>query len=209
MDKIDFKKSMKALYNPPAGRFVIIDVPPLDYFAVDGAGDPNTAPAYREAVEALYAAAYTLKFTSKKELARDYVVPPLEGLWWAKDMASFKDRRTGEWSWTLLIMIPDFLDCAAAEGAIAAARKKSASAGLDRLRVARIAEGRAVQILHIGPYDAEGPTLARLHQEFLPANGLVEAGHHHEIYLSDPRRTAADKLKTILRQPVRVRGEGA
>ncbi len=209
MDKIDFKKTMKALYNPPAGRFVIIEVPPLDYFAIDGTGDPNTAPAYREAVEALYAAAYTLKFISKKEHSRDYVVPPLEGLWWAKDMASFKDRRKSEWSWTMLIMIPDFLDRAMAERAIAAARKKSASVALDRLRVERIAEGRAVQTLHIGPYDAEGPVLAELHQEFLPANGLVEAGHHHEIYLGDPRKTAPDKLKTILRQPVRARGEGA
>ncbi len=208
MDKIDFKKTMKALYNPPAGRFVLVEVPPLDYVAVDGAGDPNTAPAYREAVEALYAAAYTLKFASKKELARDYVVPPLEGLWWAEDMASFKDRRKGEWSWTMLIMIPDFIDRAGAERAIAAAKKKSASAALDRLRIERIAEGRAVQTLHVGSYDAEGPILAKLHEEFLPANGLVEAGHHHEIYLSDPRKTAPERLKTILRQPVRARGEG-
>lgn len=209
VDKIDVKRTLKTLYNPPAGQFALVEVPPLRYLAVDGSGDPNTAPAYRDAVEALYAAAYTLKFMSKKELLHDYVVPPLEGLWWAKDMASFVDRRKSEWSWTMMIMIPDFVDDAMAERAIAAAKKKAASAALDRLRIARIAEGRAVQILHVGSYDAEGPILSKLHEEFLPANGLVEAGHHHEIYLSDPRKTAPEKLRTILRQPVRGRGEVA
>lgn len=209
VDKIDVKRTLRTLYNPPRGQFALVEVPPLDYLAVDGRGDPNTAPAYRGAVEALYAAAYTLKFMSKKELLRDYVVPPLEGLWWARDMASFVVRRKSEWSWTMMIMIPDFVDDAMAERAIAAAKKKAASAALDRLHVARIAEGRAVQILHVGPYDAEGPILSKLHEEFLPANGLVEAGHHHEIYLSDPRKTAPDKLRTVLRQPVRGRGEAA
>lgn len=204
MEKIDFKKAYKELYNPPTGRFVIVDVPPLNYFMIDGAGDPNKAPAYRDAVEALYATSYALKFMSKKELSRDYVVPPLEGLWWAQDMTSFASRDKDKWSWTMMIMVPDFIDSRMAERAVAAAGRKAPKA-LPKLRLERLEEGLAVQTLHIGSYDEEGPVLKALHEEFLPANGLVETGHHHEIYLGDPRKTPPHKLKTILRQPVRRR----
>lgn len=205
MEKTDFRKELKTLYNPPADRFEIVDVPPLTYFMIDGSGDPNTAPSYAEAVEALYAASYTLKFMSKAALSRDYVVPPLEGLWWAEDMTSFVSRQKGKWSWTMMIMIPDFIDRATAEQAIGAVAKKKSLPALERLRVERLEEGRCVQIMHIGPYDAEGPVLKRLHEEFLPANGLGERGRHHEIYLGDPRKTAPGKLKTVLRQPVQPR----
>jgi len=203
MEKTDFRKEFKTLYNPPAGRFEIVDVPPMSYFMIDGAGDPNRAPAYLEAVEALYAVSYTLKFMSKAALAHDYAVPPLEGLWWAEDMASFTAREKDKWSWTMMIMVPDFIDRAMAEQAIAAAAKKKDLPALAKLGIERLEEGRAVQTMHIGPYDAEGPVLKRLHEEFLPANGLVEAGRHHEIYLGDPRKTAPEKLKTVLRQPVK------
>ncbi|MGO4834501.1 GyrI-like domain-containing protein, partial [Rhizobiaceae sp. 2RAB30] len=205
MDKTDFRKALKALYNPPSARFELIDVPPLTYFMVDGRGDPNTAPAYAEAVEALYAASYTLKFMSKAELSRDYVVPPLEGLWWADDMTTFVSRQKAEWSWTMMIMIPDFIDRATAERAIEAAVRKKGLPALGLVRVERLEEGRCVQIMHVGSYDEEGPVLKRLHEEFLPGNGLVESGHHHEIYLGDPRKTASEKLKTVLRQPVQPR----
>lgn len=203
MDKVDIKKACKALYSAPVGEFALVDVPPPNYFMIDGDGDPNTAPAYVASVEALYAASYTLKFMSKTLTERDYVVPPLEGLWWAEDMADFGARRKDRWSWTMMIVVPDFVDRSMAMHAIERATEKKASPALQKLRFERLEEGRVVQTLHIGSYDEEGPILTRLHEEFLPENGLVEAGHHHEIYLSDPRKTPAEKLKTVLRQPVR------
>lgn len=203
MEKIDFRKTMKALYAPPAGRFVEVEVPELRFLMVDGKGDPNRAESYAEAVEALYSVAYTLKFAVKKELAKDYSVPPLEGLWWSEDMTSFVAREKDKWSWTMMIMVPDFVPGAMVATAIAAAGAKKALPALPLVRLETYAEGLCVQIMHIGPYDAEGPVLKRLHDEYIPANGLVESGHHHEIYLGDPRRTAPEKLKTVLRQPVR------
>lgn len=202
MEKIDFRKALKTLYDPPKGRFVTVEVPPLDYFMVDGAGDPNTAPAYAQAVEALYSASYTLKFMSKKDLGRDYVVPPLEGLWWAADMRTFIAREKGKWSWTMMIMVPGFVGAAMAHRAVDAARKKKALPALDLLRFERLEEGLCVQTMHVGSYDEEGPVLQALHEEFLPASGLKETGKHHEIYIGDPRKTEAARLRTVLRQPV-------
>jgi hypothetical protein len=203
MEKFDIKKVCKTLYGAPIGEFAVIDVSPLDYFMGDGAGDPNTASEYKAAVEALYAVSYTLKFMSKAALRRDYVVPPLEGLWWSDDMADFVARRKDRWRWTMMIAVPDFIEAAMAREAIVKAIQKKQLPALPGLRFERLQEGQAVQTLHIGAYDDEGPILQRLHQEFLPANRLAPSGHHHEIYLSDPRKTAAAKLKTILRQPVR------
>lgn len=203
MEKFDIKKACKALYGAPAGKFAVVDVPSLNYFMIDGAGDPNTAPEYKAAVEALYAASYTLKFMSKAALLRDYVVPPLEGLWWATDMTDFVARRKDRWRWTMMIAVPDFIERPVAEAAIVKAKVKKELPALRRLHFEELAEGQAVQTLHVGAYDDEGPILKTLHEEFLPAHRLVPSGHHHEIYLSDPRKTAAAKLKTILRQPVR------
>jgi len=202
MEKIDFKKTMKALYQPPAGRFSLVEVPRLLFAMVDGQGDPNVAPAYANAVQWLYSVSYTLKFMSKKELARDHAVPPLEGLWWADDMDSFLTRDKAAWSWTMMIPQPDWITPAMFQAALEKAAKKLGDAP-ESLRLEEYAEGLSVQILHIGSYDDEGPVLRRLHAEYLPENGLTETGHHHEIYLSDPRKTAPEKLKTILRQPVR------
>jgi hypothetical protein len=206
MEKFDIKKACKTLYGAPIGEFAVVDVPPLNYFMIDGAGDPNTASDYKDTVEALYAASYALKFMSKAGLQRDYVVPPLEGLWWSDDMADFVARRKDRWRWTMMIAVPDFVEAAMAGDAIVKAREKKQLPALPRLRFERLNEGPAVQTLHIGAYDDEGPILKRLHQEFLPAHRLAPSGHHHEIYLSDPRKTAAEKLKTILRQPVRLVG---
>jgi hypothetical protein len=169
---------------------------------VDGHGNPNTDQDYKDAVEALYAVAYKVKFASKRELDRDYVVPPLEGLWWAQDMGSFVARTKSEWDWTMMIMQPDWITLQMVETAKQQAAKSKDLPALTGLRLESYNEGLAVQIMHVGPYDDEAPTIARLHGEFLPANGLVEAGKHHEIYLSDPRRTAPEKLKTVIRQPV-------
>ncbi|MDH7793987.1 MULTISPECIES: GyrI-like domain-containing protein [unclassified Beijerinckia] len=204
--KGDIKIERKDLYAPAKGTFSLVDVPALRFLMIDGQGDPNTAQSYKEALEALYSVSYTLKFASKKTLDKDYVVRPLEGLWWADDMRVFRARAKDVWRWTMMIGQPDWIDPAMVAQAIETQRKKGASAAIDLLRLETFEEGRCVQILHIGSYDDEGPVLQRLHDEFLPANGFAMSGKHHEIYLSDARKTAPEKLKTILRQPVRAAG---
>jgi hypothetical protein len=203
MSKIDFKKEWKHLYDP-AKEFEIVDVPPMQYLMIDGHGDPNTAQAYREAVEALYAVAYKVKFISKKELGRDYVVPPLEGLWWAEDMESFTSQRDkSQWDWRMMIMQPEWVTQELVDQAIEVVAKSKDLPALPKLRLETYHEGLCAQILHIGSYDDEGLTLHRMHHEFIPQNGYEMVGKHHEIYLSDPRKVAPDKLKTVLRQPIR------
>lgn len=201
MEKVDFKTLMKPYWQPPVGEFVIIEVPRLNFLMVDGRGDPNSAPEYRAAVQWLYSMSYGLKFSSKAT-GRDYGVGPLEGLWWAEDMASFGSGAKDKWLWTAMIMQPDWIDQAAVDAALPKAQAKLGEQPAS-LRLEAFEEGLCVQTMHIGPYSAEAPTIARLHSEFLPANGLVESGHHHEIYISDPGRTAPEKLKTVIRQPVR------
>jgi len=202
MDKVDFKKQLKAFYAPKAKDFEIVTVPEMPFVMIDGAGDPNSAPAYGEAVQWAYSVSYGLKFISRDASGRDYGVMPLEGLWWADDMMRFSAERKDDWKWTMMIMQPDWIEGAQFDAAVAKAAGKLGAVP-DSLRLERYDEGLSVQILHVGPYSAEAPTIARLHQAFLPENGLVENGYHHEIYLGDPRRTAPEKLKTILRQPVR------
>ena len=203
MIKIDFKKELKELYNPSKKDFVLVDVPEMQFLMVDGHGDPNTAQEYQQALETLYAVAYKLKFASKKTLEKDYVVPPLEGLWWAEDMDTFTvGLDKNQWDWTMMLMTPDWITPEMYEQARAAAAKAKELPALPKLRLEKYHEGLSAQILHLGSYDDEGPTLARLHTEWIPANGYTENGKHHEIYLSDPRRVAPEKLKTILRQPV-------
>lgn len=204
MAKIDFKKELRHLYLPPAKEFVVVHVPPMSYLMADGQGDPNTAPAYTDAVEALYAVAYKLKFISKKELNKDYVVPPLEGLWWAADMETFTTRRDkSAWEWTMMIMQPEWITQEMFGAAAHQVEKAKTLPALSELRVERYHEGLCVQILHTGSYEDEGPTLHRMHHDFIPNHGYEPAGKHHEIYLSDPRRVAPEKLKTVLRQPIR------
>lgn len=205
MTKLDLKKTMKALYNPPSKEFTLIDVPDMTFLMIDGQGDPNTSADYQAVMSALYSLSYTLKFTSKRELDIDYTVPPLEGLWWAADMeGAFKSEADREaWRWTMMMLVPDHVPAAMVEaGREEVARKKDLPA-LPRLRVERYHEGLSVQIMHIGPYSAEGPVLHRLHHEYMPAHGLDYAGKHHEIYIGDPTRTAPEKLRTVLRQPVK------
>ncbi len=203
VDKYDCKKERKQLYAPSTGGFALVDVPELTYIAVDGHGDPNTSPEYAAAVEALYATAYTIKFASKIAHGRDFVVGPLEGLWRAADPRSFITRDKDSWDWTMMIVQPDWITTADIEDARSAVAAKKELPALDLLRPLTFIEGVSVQILHLGSYDDEAPTLARLHDEFMPEHGLVFNGDHHEIYLSDPRRTAPAKLRTVLRQPVR------
>lgn len=202
MEKIDFRKTLKALYGPPSGKFVPVDVPVMQFVKVDGEGDPNTAAAYKSAVEWLYSVSYGMKFAAKAALGKDYTVPPLEGLWHADDPASFVARRKDEWKWTMMIMVPDFVGRDLFEAAVAKAGKKLGAPPAS-LRLEPHDEGRCLQTLHVGSYDDEGPTLATLHGELMPAQGLAFNGPHHEIYLSDPRKVAPEKLRTVLRQPVR------
>jgi hypothetical protein len=204
VSKIDFRKQSRHLYAPSAKEFATVDVPATRYLMIDGCGDPNTSETYREAIEALYAVSYTLKFASKKELGRDYVVPPLEALWWAEDMSAFASRTKDQWCWTAMIMVPEWIQPAQISAAVDTVRAKKNPPALTLLRHEVLHEGRSVQILHVGSYDEEGPTLSLLHHQYLPKNGLAFNGKHHEIYLSDPRKTPASKLKTILRQPVRA-----
>jgi hypothetical protein len=201
MRTYDIKKDRKLLYAPGRGDFHVIDVPEMGFLMVDGHGDPNTAAAYRHAVESLYAASYAVRAVARTSLSRVHAVGPLEGLWSAADPEVFRTRDKGAWDWTMMITQPDWITPDMVDEALAAARKKRLPA-LDLVRFERYDEGRSVQILHVGSYDDEGPTLARLHEEYLPANRLIPTGRHHEIYLSDPRRTEAARLRTILRQPV-------
>lgn len=202
LDKYDIRKAHKALYKAFTTEFSIIDVAALQFIAVEGHGDPNTTTRYSYAVEALYSVAYALKFDSKKNLERDFAVGPLEGLWRADDFAAFISRDKSVWGWTMMISQPDWITQAMVDIAVEKTAAKRALPALPLLKLISLTEGAAVQIMHIGPYDDEGPILDKLHNEFLPANGLVPTTDHHEIYLSDPRRTAPEKLKTILRQPV-------
>ncbi|TIC85130.1 hypothetical protein E8D34_13765 [Nocardioides sp. GY 10113] len=200
--KVDLKKEIDA-YRARRGEFRLVDVPPLQYLMVDGHGDPNTSPEYAAALAALYPVAFALKFASKRTLGRDYVVMPLEGLWWAEDMDSFTVARDkSRWDWTMMILAPDWITPAMVADALAAVAAKGAPDALGEVRLETLAEGRCVQTLHLGPYDAEGPVLARMHEDHIAAAGLRPTGKHHEIYLGDPRRVAPEKLRTILRQPV-------
>lgn len=207
MVAIDPKKTLDA-YRAKRGEFRIVEVPPLQYLMIDGAGDPNTSPAYRDAVSALFPVAYALKFASRSELGVDTVVMPLEGLWHAPDMESFTSRRDkSAWMWASMIMVGDHITASMFAHAVEsvaqkAAKKKEPIPALDAVRLETLEEGTCVQTLHVGPFDDEGPVLDDLHHRFIPENGLQMRGRHHEIYLSDLRRTDPAKLRTILRQPV-------
>lgn len=200
MDKIDFRRSLK--HYGATRTIELIDIPAMQFLMLDGQGDPNTARAYQTAIEWLYATSYALKFAAKAALGQDYVVPPLEGLWWADDPDDFVARRKDNWRWTMMIMAPDFITDAMFADAGSKAGKKLGDTP-KTLRLERYDEGRSLQVLHVGSYDDEGPILKQLHDVEMPARGLVHNGHHHEIYLSDARRTEPAKLRTILRQPVR------
>jgi hypothetical protein len=201
--KVDLKRELSC-YRAKRDTPQVTEVPDLQYLMIDGHGDPNT-PAYGSAVAALYPLAYRLKFASKTQLDRDYVVMPLEGLWWADDMATFTTARDkGQWDWTLMIMVPEWITA----DMFRAAREQLASGEpperLDDVQMETLSEGLCVQALHVGAYDDEAELLRRMHEEFIPEHGLTMRDKHHEIYLSDPRRVEASRLRTILRQPVRA-----
>jgi hypothetical protein len=203
MRKVDLKKELKPLYGPPREP-VLVDVPPLTFLAIDGAGDPN-GPEYGAALEALFAVSYRIKFALKREAEVDHVVMPLEGLWWADDFAVFASGNRQEWRWTSMIAQPESAGSDLVGRAIEEAGAKKDLQALPRLRLERFQEGRSAQVMHLGPFSEEPPTIHRL-EVFIESQGLKRRGKHHEIYLSDLRRTAPDRLKTIIRQPVASRG---
>ena len=200
MKTIDLKKTLKPYYTASAATPSIIDVPPMNGLMVDGTGDPN-GPAFQEAVGSLYSVAYTLKFSFKKDKAVDYPVMALEGLWCADDVADFLNGKRDNWKWTIFITLPDVVTKKDVGEAVAAVKKKAKFPGLPEVRFEKFAEGRAAQVMHVGPYAAEGPTIERLHR-FVEEQGYKLRGRHHEIYIGDPRRSAPEKLRTIIRHPV-------
>lgn len=206
MTRYDIKRELKQCYAPRNRDWALVDVPAQRFIAVDGSGDPNTSAAYARAVEALYTVAYTIKFASKRTLDRDFVVGPLEGLWWSDRPEVFTARDKDAWQWRMLISQPDWITEDFIDDAKQTALTKKGLPAIADVRYEPMHEGLCAQVLHIGPYDDEGPILAELHGEYLAANNLRMTGHHHEVYLGDPRRSAPAKLRTVLRQPVERAG---
>jgi hypothetical protein len=199
--KIDYKKEFKTLYNPPKKEPVIVDVPEMNFLMIDGKGDPNTAQEYKDAVSTLYPVAYTIKFAVKKGLEVDFGVMPLEGLWWVPDMEMFSMEDKDAWLWTAMIMQPEKVTFELFEEAVAQTREKKNPPVIDKIRFESYHEGLSVQLMHIGPYADEAPNIERMHA-YAIGQGYELRGKHHEIYLSDPNRTAPERLKTVIRQPI-------
>jgi hypothetical protein len=203
MSKLDYKKVLKHLYQP-SREPELVQVPPLRYLMIDGKGNPNHEPSYTNAVEALYAVSYTIKFMVKKgPNGLDYGVMPLEGLWWTDKMEEFSTDRKEDWHWTSMIMQPEPVTAELVQEAISQVSAKKVLPSLELVRFEILEEGPAVQIMHTGAYSEEGPTIERLHR-FAADNRWSLAGKHHEIYLGDPRKTAPERLKTVIRQPVEI-----
>lgn len=201
MKKIDLKKDLKYLYNPTSRAVTWVEVPPMNFLMVDGAGDPNTSKEFADAIQALFSVSYHLKFSIKKGPEQiDYAVMPLEALWWADDPQAFFSGDKKAWKWTAMIMQPEFIDAEQVNQAKEAVATKKNLPGLNLLRFERFEEGKAAQTLHIGPFSEEGPTIEKVHA-FIKAGGYDLKGRHHEIYLSDIRRAAPEKWKTVVRQP--------
>ena len=200
MNKVDYKKELKHLYKPSALKIEFKDIPEMNFLMIDGTGDPNTSLDYKEAIEALFTLSYTLKFMIKKgELGIDYGVMPLEGLWWVDDMSKFDQNKKEDWKWTAMIMQPEVVTNELVASATVEVRKKKNPKALSKIRFEAFTEGKAAQTLHIGPFSEEGPTIKKVH-DFIIDNGYKLSGKHHEIYLSDIRRAAPEKWKTIVRQ---------
>lgn len=202
MEKIDYKKELKHLYKASPKQSEIVDVPAMNFLMIDGKGDPNTSQEFKDAIEAIFSVSYTLKFMIKKsDLAVDYGVLPLEGLWWVDDMSKFSIERKNEWLWTVMIMQPEYVNESLVFEAIEKTRTKKDLSAISNLRFESFHEGKSAQIMHIGPFSEEGPTIKKLH-DFIHENNSKLRGKHHEIYLSDVRKGDPKKWKTIIRQPM-------
>ncbi|MBT3233031.1 MAG: hypothetical protein HN356_09460 [Calditrichaeota bacterium] len=203
MKKIDFKKELKHLYKPTVKKFATVEVPDTNFIMIDGIGNPNTEKSYAEAVQVIFGLSYTIKFMVKKgDLQIDYGVLPLEGLWWMDDMSRFSVDTKDEWKWTMMIMQPEFITRDIYDHAIKELIRKKNPSNIAQVRFEPYSEGLSAQIMYIGPYADEEPAIKKLH-EYIHDEGFNRYGKHHEIYLSDPRRSKPEKLKTVLRQPMR------
>ena len=201
MAKKDLPKELQALYFPSPKEPVFVDVPPMQFAMVDGAGDPNSSKGFQEAIGALYGVAYTAKFAAKKRGIREVMVMPLEGLFWTEGSDVFIPDDKGQWHWTLMLMEPPAVTRKLFDDSVRELRERKNPPGLSRIRLEKWKEGKAAQILHVGPYSAERPTIERLHA-FIRDNGYRLSGKHHEIYMGNPQRSAPEKLKTVVRQPM-------
>jgi hypothetical protein len=207
MQKKDFKKEFKQLYSASASKAELIEIPPTRYLMIEGIGDPNTSIQAKDAIETLFPLAYSIKFKIKKEMAIDFGVMPLEGLWWTDDMTKFTVENKAIWHWTYMICQPQIVTADIFNQVILEIVKKKQLPSISKVRFEILDEGLSAQILHLGPFSEEAETIARLHK-FIRESGFEIDGlvnKHHEIYLSDYRRTSPEKLKTILRQPVLTR----
>ncbi len=193
---------LKQYYAPSVKQPQIITIPPLNFLMINGHGDPNTSQEYSAVVSALYTLAYTIKFDLKKLGTPEYKVFPLEGLWWAADTNTFLTGEKSAWDWTMMIAQPDWVTRDHIDSALVKAAAKVDKTVLEKIRFETYNEGLVVQLMHIGPYSAEGPNIARMHA-FAREQGYELAGKHHELYMGNPQRTVPEKLKTILRQPIR------
>ncbi len=202
--KIDFKSTLKEFYQPSSKEVMIVDIPEMQFLMIDGMGSPGDSKEYQEALAALYPIAFKTKFLSK-EKGKDYVVPPLEGLWWAENMDDFTEGKRDKWKWTMMIMQPDWITQDMIDKAIKITREKKPELSklLLNLRLEKYREGKSAQIMHIGPYSEEGFTVQKVHDFIVKKSGKFD-GHsnkHHEIYLSDPRKADPATMKTVIRQP--------
>ncbi len=202
MTKIDYKKTLRPLYSPSAKKVAVVEVPPMNYLMIDGEGNPNSSQSFQDAVDVLYPLSYAIKFKVKRgQIGVDYGVLPLEGLWWAEDMSSFSVESKEAWQWTLMIMQPELVTEEVVEQAAEEVRSKKNPVALPLVRFESLNEGLCAQIMHIGPFTTEGPTVEKVHA-FIEESGRKRTGKHHEIYLSDIRRAAPEKWKTVIRQPM-------
>lgn len=202
MEAIDFKKTFKSYYSPKPGQPELLTIPKLHFLMVDGQGDPNTSETFQNAISALYGVAYGLKFSRKKAgLQPDFSIAPLEGLWWTKSGKAFSVGKKQDWQWTVMLWMPNFISAKDVQNQVKVLQAKKPNPALALLRLGDFSEGISVQIMHIGPYSEERPNI-ELMNHYAELHGYTQSGKHHEIYLGDPRRSAPDKLRTILRHPI-------
>ena len=202
MSKIDLKKDLGDLYKVSANEISLVQVPKLSYLMVEGKGDPN-ASDYQEAIEALFSVSYAIKFLIKgQDISKDYVVMPLESLWWAEDISAFAENRKDEWLWKAMILQPDFVTKSVFEDVLEKIKVKKGFACLDKMSFSTYEEGLCVQLMHIGNYSNEyRKSIQKLHS-YIDENNYSFNGKHHDIYLNDLRKTVESMLKTIIRQAV-------
>lgn len=202
MVKYDFKKENKNLYYPSEKLVSVVDVPRMNFLMIDGQGDPNTSQEYQDAMETLFPISYKTKFLSKKQNNQDYVVMPLEGLWWAENMEEFSIENKESWKWTVMIMQPEFITKELITEAMEEVESKKNLASISKVKFEKFSERLSAQIMHIGPYGtAEALTVEKLN-DFIDKSGYKIRDKHHEIYISDMRRTKPERLKTVIRQPI-------